>query len=204
MDKYLQTILEPASDTDFEEDEHVPAEDLARLAEGRISSGKRKEIFYHINRCRECYEMISGLFAFMKEEGLEEETKPEKVLERRKFFAIAASVLVIVVAMAGVYRVYQTKIVPERTFMASLEMTSQLKELLTADDSLEWTGERTKKLADMLSEKGFRVASLDKVVLKSPYTMTKDFTLLFGTKEIVNIRVEGDTAYLEVVRKKKE
>lgn len=151
-------------------------------------------MFFHLNRCAYCYEILEGTL-----DAEPAEKKKEFPFFPKQLYALAAS-LFLVLSIAGAVRYYQKHFQPAQIITATVDMTPELRELLTEDDSLEWTGQRAARMLEILREKGVQVQSVSKVLLAAPYVMRKD---IFGPKEVVEIRVEGDTLRMEVKKKQK-
>jgi hypothetical protein len=208
MGKWINTLFEPMEDSppseSNEQTEHIPPEDIARLAVGDVESEERRTMLYHINRCEDCWEMLeASVEAVEAEEAAVDKTPARARQSRRSFLAIAASVVLCVFVGGGVYylQVLQT---PE-IISVTLEMGPEIQDLLTRDGQLEWTGGRVRELTGLLREKGIQTGDVDRVILARAYMPSKNIrSLLFGPKEKINIRIEGDTIYLDVVEETPE
>ena len=52
MGKWMNETITPSVMTETEE--HIPIEDLARLAEGAVDRAERQQLIGHLNRCQQC------------------------------------------------------------------------------------------------------------------------------------------------------
>ncbi|MCP4104753.1 MAG: hypothetical protein GY749_04325 [Desulfobacteraceae bacterium] len=191
MGKWINNILTPTALPDTAE--HIPLEDLARLAGGQADPKERIHCIRHLNRCPVCYEILQETLADLPDEAA------LPVLSRwsanRRIYALAASILVIVL-IGGLYFKYHIRQPPVLT--ASLVLDVDIKSVLTEDNTLEWEGDRAERVAVLLRNRGVQAGKIRKVILASPYVASKS---LFGPDEILIIRIQGDTAYIEVKEK---
>jgi len=196
MGKWMDSLLEP--DPADPVADHIPAERLARLAEGDDSIPTREDDIHHLNRCPDCFAVLSGILKDQADVRAASEKARERP-DRRRFFAVAASVLLVALIGGGLFFHFHPG--GPRTLTASLEMDADIRNLLSQAEAVVWTGERVGRLAALLRERGVAVSSLGKVVLSTPYIAKKDLnSILFGgPKETLKIRIEGDTAYLTVM-----
>jgi hypothetical protein len=189
MGKWTDAIL--TSEEGASEEGHVPVEDLARLADGRVDGQEREGLIRHVNRCARCYEVLSSTLA-----ELSIAQRRSRWFERRRVFALAAS-FILVVLLGGrlLYRYYERG---PQVIRASILLDQGLRDLLLEDESLTWTkGERVDRLSALLQDRGVKVKGLQRVELSAPYLQSKAF---FGPKETLRIRVEEGVAYLEVIK----
>ena len=210
MGKWINNILTPTAMPDTSE--HIPLEVLAHLAEGQADPEARKRCIRHLNRCPTCYEILQETLADLSDEEAQPVSsrpthtirptgfpKPRMSLNTKKLlsrhiYALAASILLIVFISGGLFFKYNTKQPPILT--ASLVLDADLKSILTEDETPKWEGDRAERMAALLRDRGVQARKIRKVILTSPYMATKS---LFGPGEILKIRIQGDTAYLEVV-----
>ena len=175
--------------------DHISDEDLARLADGAVDPGERRGMIRHLNGCPDCYAVLSGT--------LRDRAGDRSGLTRRRWLALAASVMLTVGLGAGVYRWIFGR--PGGPTVAVVPLDGELRSLLMSAEAAVWAGERADRLAALLRERGVSVRVLSKVVMTRPYVAKKDLTAaLFGPKESLRVEITGDTARIEVVRDEKK
>ncbi|MBU2551051.1 MAG: hypothetical protein KKB20_21755 [Proteobacteria bacterium] len=191
MGSLIGHILKPGGEPAGEP--HLTDQDLARLAEGRVSSGEREAFSGHLNRCERCYEIFSETLA----DASEDAAAKVGVAGRLKAWqaAAAASILIALLIGGGLYyRVYQPA--PQMP-TASLAVDPELKALLLENEDLNWRSkDRIARLAGLLRQRGVRVKDLDKVVMVAAYQPSKSF---IAPREVLRLRIENGVAYLEVI-----
>ena len=189
------TLANLSSSDDFSSSQHIPLEDLARLAEGSMPANERQARLRHLNRCRDCYEILKETMTDLSEELAVPQTKP-RAWSRQTVYRLAASVLILI--LAGSALLFQYRRTHPQIVTASLGMDSALRAALLENREGVWQGEKVEALASMLKERGVSVAGLDRIVMAVPYrpSMTKS---LFGPREILKVRIEKGVAILEVV-----
>ncbi|MGD8990685.1 MAG: hypothetical protein PVI00_04440 [Desulfobacterales bacterium] len=191
MGKWLNKILKP---TDSAESKHHPdLEDLALLVEGRRAGAERKRILRHLNRCGKCYEILQET---LKDTHATTKAKTNPVIwwKRKSVYAVAASILMILILGGQLIDKYRTQ--PSRIFSVKLTLDQELKEILLENNDLQWKNSaRIERLLSALNKKGFQLKHFNHVVLSKPYYQTKS---PFGPREILHIRIEDDVAYLEI------
>jgi anti-sigma factor RsiW len=186
MGKWLDITL----DTDKNEGlaDHIPDEDLGRLAEGRTEPEDREKIIRHLNRCAECRRVL-------------DETLAERATtDRRRFLAAAASLLLVIGGGGLLYRYFGMS---GGVITAELVLDRELKSLLSGAETLVWTGKRAARLAALLKERGVAVAALDKVVLTEPYFRPPTRNL-FAPPEVLTVQIKDGTALLTVQKKEED
>jgi hypothetical protein len=193
MSKWINKSLEPIDSPDFESEDHIEIEDLARLAEGSVSRVESERYTQHLNRCQRCYEILQETL-----NDLSLDVPLQKAFvpwwKRKTFCALAASV--ILVFLVGSQLVFKYWFQHPQVISAAVELDQGLKDILMEDETLRWEkGPRLDRLVAALHKKGHEFKDLNVVVLAKPYYQKKS---LFGPKEILHIRVEGKVAYLEV------
>lgn len=189
MGKWMNAILNPADGEDAEG--HIPLEDLARLAEGRVDASEREGLIRHVNRCPECYETLKETLVDLPRDRIKNLSGWSKV------YALAASIVLMV--LIGGHYLLQHPDTPPEVIIASLTMDESLRDVLLEGGGGQWAkGDQVQLLSVLLKRKGVKAGSLKGVVLKEPYFQSKD---LFGPRETLNVRIENGIAYLEVVKK---
>ena len=191
MGKWLNKTLRPTDSAESEN--HPDLEDIALLAEGRLSGAERKRLLSHLNRCGQCYEILQETL-----KGVSAETSgkpaPTAWWKRKSVYALAASILIVFIIggqLAYKFRTHHSPVIS-----AKLTLDQELKDILLEDNVLQWKSvERIQRLISALHKKGLQVKQLNLVVLSRPYYQTKS---LFGPEEILHIRIENNVAYLEV------
>jgi hypothetical protein len=196
MSKWINKSLEPIESPDFDSDDHIEIEDLARMAEGTASRAENERFTRHLNRCPRCYDILQET---LKDLSLDTpvQTVSDPLWKRKAFYALAASV--ILVFLVGSQLVFKYWFQHPQVISAVVELDQDLKDILMEDDVLRWEkGPRLDRLVAALHKKGHEFKDLNLVVLARPYYQKKS---LFGPKEVLHIRVEGKAAYLEVKQK---
>ena len=192
MGKWMNAILNPVNGD--ETGEHVPLEDLARLAEGKVDSSEREALLRHVNRCADCYETLKETLTDLSQE----QNQRRPWWASTQLYALAASIVLIV--LIGGHFFLQNPNSPPEIILASLTLDRDLREALMAGGGGQWPkGDRVQQLSALLSRKGVQVEGLKGVILKEPYFQSKS---LFGPKETLKIKIEDGVAYLEVVRER--
>ena len=97
MGKWMNRTINPSVVTESED--HIPVEDLARLAEGGVDTAERQHLIGHLNRCQRCYQILQES---LKDLSAETSMLPVAVpwWRTRMFYALAASIL-LVLLIAG-------------------------------------------------------------------------------------------------------
>ena len=191
MGKWLHNILRPADSV--ESKYHADLEDIALLVEGSLAGAERKRVHRHLNRCGKCYEILQQT---LKDVTAAKNAKPDPVVwwKRKAVYAVAASILLIFIIGDQLIDTYRTQ--PSRVITAELTLDQELKEILLENNTLHWkNAARIEQLIMALHKRGIHVKQLNRVVLSRPYYQAKS---LFGPKEILQIRIEDNVAYLEV------
>ena len=194
MGKWIDKSLEPPvspNSPDFEN--HVTAEDIARLAEGTVKNAEREDLLYHINRCRRCYQVLNDTLKDSK--LIPSEHQAGVPWWKTKFaYALAASIILIFI-ISGQFAYKYWYQVPG-VISATLDLDQNLKDILLEDDVLQFgKGARLNRLLAILQQAGLPVKDLNLAVLTKPYYQKKS---LFGPREVLQIRIENGVAYLEV------
>ncbi len=193
MSKWINKSLEPIDSPDFDSEDHIEVEDLARLAEGTVSRAENERFTRHLNRCHRCYEILQETLKDLSSET-PVQTLSVPLWKRKTFYALAASV--ILVFLIGGQLVFKYGFQHPQVISAAVELDQDLKDILMEDDALQWQkGPRLDRLVAALHKKGHELKDLNLVVLARPYYQKKS---LFGPKEVLHIRVEDGVAYLEV------
>ena len=194
MGKWMNRTINPSVEPESED--HIPVEDLARLAEGGVDTAERQHLIGHLNRCQRCYQILQET---LKDLSAETSMFPVAVpwWRTRMFYALAASIL-LVLLIAGPLAIKQWTQSP-RVILASLDLDQGLKDILLEDDALKWEKkERVSRLLTALQQRGLTVKDLNLVLLSKPYYQKKS---LFGPREVLHIRIDKNVAYLEVEEK---
>jgi hypothetical protein len=197
MGKRIAKILAPAASR--QPNDHLAAEDMARLVEGNVDQREHRLFLDHLNRCRRCYEILQEILKdIAPAEDLPKISSPSPWWRTKAFYALAASIFLIIIIGGGLvfeYGNHQPRIVS-----ATLDLDRQLKDILLENDALRWEkGPRLDRLAAVLHKKGLHFKELKSVILAKPYYQKKS---LFGPKEVLHIRIENGVAYLDVEEKK--
>ena len=191
MGKWMKETLTPSVVTESED--HLHIEELARLAEGAVDMAERQQLIGHLNRCQRCYQILQETLVDV---SVETSMRPIDVpwWRRRLFYALAASILlVLLIGGPPAFKHWSQR---PSIIMASLDLDQELKDILLEDDALKWEKkERVNRLLAALQQRGLAVKDLNLVLLSKPYYQKKS---LFGTKEILHIRIDNKVAYLEV------
>jgi hypothetical protein len=194
MGKWMNKTINPSAVPESED--HIPIEDLARLAEGAVDAAERQHLIGHLNRCQICYQILQETLVDV---SAETSMPPVSVpwWKTRRFYALAVSILLVL--LIGGPLAIKHWIQRPPVIMASLDLDQGLKDILLEDDTLKWEKkERLNRLLAALKQRGIVVKDLDMALLSKPYYQTKS---LFGPKEILHIRIENKVAYLEVKEK---
>ena len=195
MSKWINKSLEPIDSPDFDSEDHIEVEDLARLAEGTVSRAENERFTRHLNRCHRCYEILQETLKDLSSET-PVQTLSVPLWKRKTFYALAASVIVF---LAGGHLVFKYRFQHPQAISAAVALDQDLQDILMEDDALRWEkGPRLDRLVAALHKKGHEFKDLNLVVLARPYYQKKS---LFGPKEVLHIRVENKVAYLEVKSK---
>jgi len=195
MGKRIAEILAPAASR--QPNDHLAAEDMARLVEGKVNRREYKLFWHHLNRCQRCYEILQEILKDIA--PVEDLPKILSPWWRTKaFYALAASIFLIIIIGGGLVLEYGNH--QPRIVSATLDLDQQLKDILLENDALRWEkGARLDRLAAVLHKKGLQFKALKTVILAKPYYQKKS---LFGPKEVLHIRIENGIAYLDVEEKK--
>jgi hypothetical protein len=197
MSKWINKSLEPTVSPDSGYDDHIEIEDIARLADGTVGLAESARFTRHLNRCQRCYEILQET---LKDLSLETPVQmvSDPMWKRKTFYALAASI--ILVFIVGGQLVFKYWIEHPQVVSAALDLDQELKDILMEDDALQWgKGSRFNRLVAVLHKKGLQFKDINLVVLAKPYYQKKS---MFGPKEVLHIRIEGEVAYLEVKEKK--
>ncbi len=199
MGKLIEQILMPPERET--ETDHPTDEELAGLADGRIGEEERRTILKHINDCAGCYEIFKEtLIDVAKDEEIKDSSITPMATEshhRRIPFAMAASILIILLVGGGLF--YQSLFKQTTPRVASLGLDAELRSILMETSDLVWeSGNRTDRLAALLSDRGLKVEELKKVVLVAAYQPSKS---LFGPEETLKVHFKDGVAYLEILEK---
>ena len=195
MGKWISKSLEP-SDLPVHEN-HIAAEDIARLAEGTVDTAEREQLLHHINCCQRCYEILNHT---LKDAPFAASGQPaaDPWWKTKVAYALAASLLLIFI-LSGQLAYKYWRHAPT-AISASLDLDQNLKDILLEDEALRFgKGARLNRLLAALQQKGLPVKNLTLAVLSKPYYQKKS---LFGPGEVLHIRIENDVAYLEVEEQK--
>ena len=194
MGKWMNQSMNPPVEP--EAGEHIMVEDLARLAEGVVEPAERQRLIGHLNRCQRCYEILQET---LKDVSVETLQPPVSVpwWKTKMAFALAASIILVLLIGGPLAIKHLTHRSP--VILATLNLDQALKDILLEDSSLEWQGkERVNRLLTALQQRGVQAKELTLVVLSKPYYQKKS---LFGTEEVLHVRIENKVAYLEVKKK---
>jgi hypothetical protein len=194
MAKWTNKSLEPPVSPDSEN--HIAAEDIARLAEGSVKDTEREDLFCHINRCRRCYRILDNTLKDSQFAASEHRTA-DPWWKTKIAYALAASIIFIfIISGQFAYRYWN----PVPTIIsATLDLDQKLTDILLEDDALQFgKGARLNRLLAVLQQAGLSVKDLNLVVLVKPYYQKKS---MFGPREVLQIRIENEVAYLEVQEK---
>ena len=191
MAKWTNKSLEPPVSPDSEN--HIAAEDIARLAEGSVKDTEREDLLYHINRCRRCYRIFDN--TLKDSQFATSEHRTAGPWWKTKFaYALAASIVLIFIISGQLVHKYGMRDV--KVISASLELDQTLIDILMENDALRFgKSERLSRLLAAMQQKGLAVKNLKFAVLSKPYYQKKS---LFGPREVLRIRIENEVAYLEV------
>jgi len=194
MGKLIDTLLSPEKFAS--EQEHVSDCEIAALAEGGLSGGRRQRVMEHILNCPDCYESFGNTVKALDND----QHKPVKANTFQKtIYALAASVMLVFLLSTGVY---YWKVVTPQIVTARVELDQDLQSLLLQASKGTWTDkDRKKRLVRILKEKGLQVASVEKVVLTERYFASKD---LFGPKEYLLVTIEDGVARIKVVEEEED
>lgn len=195
MGKWIDKSMAPADATQPEN--HIAAEDIARLAEGSVDPTERGQFLHHLNRCHRCYDILQDI--------LRDITPAEPAArislpwwQRKTFYAIAASILLVLII--GGRLMFEHVQQRPRIITATLNLDQELKDILLENDALRWEkGPRLNRLAAALHKRGLQFQNLKTVVLAQPYYQKKSF---FGPAERLHVRIENGVAYLSVEEQK--
>ena len=197
MGKWINKILEPIKSPDFDSEDHIEIEDLARLADGTASRAENERFTRHLNRCQRCYEVLQETLKDLSLNKPAQEVS-DHLWKRKTIYALAASVFLFF--LIGGQLVFKYWYQHSRAIITAVELDQDLKDILMEDDAIRWKkGPRLDRLLTALQKKGHEFKDLNLVVLARPYYQKKS---LFGPKEILHIRVEGKIVYLEIKQKK--
>ena len=195
MGKWIDKSMEPADSTQPEN--HITAEDIARLAEGSVEPAERSRFLHHLNRCDRCYEILQETLRDITHAKSSARISPPR-WQRKTFYAIAASILLVIII--GGRLVFEHAQQRPRIITATLALDQDLKDILLENDALRWKkGPRVNRLAAVLHEKGLQFKDLKTVILSKPYYQKKS---LFGPPEKLHVRIENGVAYLSVEEQK--
>ncbi len=194
MGKWMNKTINPS--VVLESEDHIPIEDLARLAEGAVDSAEREHLIGHLNRCHRCYQILQETLV-----DVSAETSMQSVSvpwwKTRMFYALAVSILLVLLIGGPLAIKHWTQ--GPAVITASLDLDQELKDILLEDDTLKWEKkERLNRLLAALQQRGLAVKELNLALLSEPYYQKKS---LFGPKEVLHIRIENKVAYLEVKEK---
>jgi hypothetical protein len=194
MGKWINETIIPSHASPS--NDHIPIEDLARLAEGAVDKTERQHLLNHLNRCQRCYQILQETLVDI---SIEEPMRPVAVpwWKTRFFYALAVSILLVMLFGGPPALKHWTQRSPIMT--ASLDLDPGLKDILMENDALKWKEKgRIKRLVSALQQRGLELKDLDVVVLAKPYYQKKS---LFGPKEVLHIRIENKVAYLDIKEK---
>lgn len=199
MGKWIKKILSQEISASYDKRvgdlPHIPLEDIAAMVDGRkdqINPEKRKEYILHLDVCQECYELLSETMSDLKNVDLREQIKPGR--PHKQFYTLAASI-VIMIMVSGMFFFNHTR--SGFILTASIPMDQSISQILLENNSHTWTGNnRIKRFENLLKSRNINIKTLEKVILKNPYTQSKS---LFKPREILKIRIKGNVAYIEVV-----
>ena len=194
MGKWMNETIIPSNVSPPED--HIPVEDLARLAEGTVDTTERQHLLDHLNRCQRCYQILQETLLDI---SFEEPMQPLVVpwWKTRLFYALAVSILLVL--LVGGPPALKHWFQPSPAVTASLDLDPGLKNILMENDALKWKEKgRINRFVSALQQRGLEVKDLDVVVLAKPYYQKKS---LFGPKEVLHIRIENKEAYLDIKEK---
>ena len=191
MGKWINKIFEPTDAADS--NHHVAIEDIARLTEGSLDHAARENLFYHINRCARCYEILQET---LKDASSAATLHPSPVPWWKTKTALALAASIFLLFIVGGQLVFKQWSQDSGVILATFDLDQELKDILLENDVLRFgKGARLNRLVDALRQKGLQVENLDFVELSQPYYQKKS---LFGPREVLHVRIENNVAYLEV------
>lgn len=193
MGRWLKSILEP---TESGDEQHISEEALACLAEGRVTPEEREAYSNHLCRCSRCYEIFAETLTLLAETASETRQKSHWSAHHSAY-GLAASVLLVLLLSSGLFLQHYGEL--PQSGIVSLAVDAQVRAMLMENQETTWKGARASRLANVLKERGISAKAFHQVVLDAPYYLppTKDVLL---PKEKLDIRIEGDTAYVKVVK----
>lgn len=104
MSRLVKSILTPGGTG--ADGPHLADEDLARLAEGRVSGAERRGLIEHVNRCPRCWRVLSDTLADLPAAA---DGRSWWSRNSRQFISVAASVMVVVLIGGGVYEYHSAR-----------------------------------------------------------------------------------------------
>ncbi|NWH06587.1 hypothetical protein [Desulfobacter latus] len=202
MAKWIKAIVAAYKEDHGESCAHgISPQEMAAFIEGRLASAQREKVIHHLNRCQKCSDILD--MALMAQAGSSQRDKVDLHGEQPAFwktlkplYALAASILLMVVIGAGLYHYGPWKGTPPGDMSVTLLMDGRVKALLMENSNTRWESQtRIKGLETLLSEHGIKAGTLKGVVMETPYVAQKSF---FAVDEAVVITITDGIAYLEV------
>ena len=191
MGKWLESILRPKEAP--EPEDHIAVEDLARMADGTVDREERRRFIRHLNCCQKCYEIFRETLTDLSAEAAAQPTVSAWRSTRTAYALAVCILLVFIIGGSLAYKYWSER---PMIISATLKLDQDLKDILLEDDALRWEKrERIDRLTAALQQRGIEVKELNRVILSKPYYQKKS---LFGPPEVLHVRIENDTAYLEV------
>lgn len=190
MSKWVKNIF--ISKMNNAGENHISTDDMAQLIDGTIPPKKRETVISHVDHCTQCYELMNETLADIPDVRIQ--STPEKRGLKRISYLTAASVIFIFLAAGSLLYHHQRQ---PRIHMASLSLTPDFQSILLENESLTWNNrDRIERFKELLNLNGIKANALNRIVLNAPYFASKNFR---ATGEIINIRIEKDTAYIEII-----
>ncbi len=194
MGKYMDTIL--STEAAEVPNEHPDLEELALFAEGNCSPEQRKRLMNHLLQCHDCYDIVIDAIRNINEkQGLK---KPHSI--QKPLYAFAASILLIL--GIGIAALFGPSF-EHKQHLAYVELDTALQNLLSLNEKTTWEdADRIKNLKLHLKKQGIDISQIKEVAMIEPYGVStgKDLAKsLFGPKQKLELRIEGNKLYLKVI-----
>ncbi len=189
MGKWVKYTLQPPDHPETEPP--VSAREIALLPHLEPGTAERDRLLCHLDGCADCYEVLNETAAQGGHKGGE---RTVWGMTKGQLYALAASLILFLGIGGGVFHHFFSA--EPAVVLATLKLDPELRDFLLTMEGTRSTGRPAARMAALLRERGVAVDALNRVEMASPYMPSKS---LFGPEELVKVRIEGDTAYLEVV-----
>ncbi len=180
----------------YPQTQHPVVEVLAQFIDGELPLEENQKVVEHLAACPDCYDIVQQSLGDLEaeKEAVKERLQPKS---RSKVYALAASLVFCLMVASGLW--YKVGLQPDQVgvLTASVEVDSELRDMLLEDEELVWSGVKAERFMQLLEQRGVELGASDTVILAGlydPYAakgLTKE-------KEILVIRVEDGVVHIEI------